>query len=94
MSSKNTSSSSSGNGGGREVTHSGTNSQGNHYRAYNDGGYSYRNTHPATGHSTGNYFNTGGNSDFYRPNAGYGQGAWSRNSGPNGTGEKNYYEKK
>jgi hypothetical protein len=34
-------------GNGKQVTNTGTNDQGNDYRAYNDGGYAYKNSEPS-----------------------------------------------
>merc|ERR1712095_149746 len=46
-------------GGGKQVTNTGTNSNGSNYRSYNDGGYAYSNP------SGSKYFNTGSGHGFY-----------------------------
>merc|ERR1711934_1285478 len=46
-------------GGGKQVTNSGTNSNGSSYRSYNDGGYTYSNP------SGSRYYNTGSGHGFY-----------------------------
>merc|ERR1711894_338849 len=46
-------------GGGKQVTNTGTNSNGSSYRSYNDGGYAYSNP------SGSRYYNTGSGHGFY-----------------------------
>merc|ERR1711963_95071 len=49
---------------GKQVTNTGTNSQGSGYRAYSDGGYAYSNP------SGSRYYNTGSGHGFYRSGSG------------------------
>merc|ERR1712051_111913 len=46
-------------GGEKQVTNTGTNSNGSSYRSYNDGGYAYSNP------SGSRYYNTGSGHGFY-----------------------------
>jgi len=50
----------SGSSGGRQVTYSGVNEQGDSYRCYSDGGYAYKNS------SGSSYYNTGSGHGFYK----------------------------
>ena len=73
----------------RECTNTGTNSQGNEYRAYSDGAYSYKN-YNSSGETSGRYYNTGSGHDFYNPSGASrsdGQQAWHGNQN---TGERTY----
>ena len=63
----------------RHATGSGTNSQGNTYTTYSDGGYRYHNSN-STG-TTGNYYNDGSGNGFYSNNAGYSSYTRSDGSG-------------
>merc|ERR1712133_84376 len=55
--------------GGKQVTYSGTNSQGSSYSSYSDGGYRYSN---ASGSS---YYNTGNGHSFYNSGPSGSQGS-------------------
>ena len=73
----------------RECTNTGTNSQGNEYRAYSDGAYAYKN-YDSAGDTSGRYYNTGSGHDFYNPSGASradGQQAWHGNQN---TGERTY----
>ena len=51
---------------GKEVSNTGTNSAGNNYTSYTDGGYYYTN-YNSSGDTTGRYYDTGSGHSFYTP---------------------------
>merc|ERR1712051_1167640 len=55
--------------GGKSTTNSGTNSGGNNYRAYSDGGYAYSNK-GSSGNTTSTYYDTGAGHSFYTSKSG------------------------
>merc|ERR1711953_994243 len=73
--------------GGREVSNTGTNNQGNDYRSYSDGAYSYRNTGNDGTTTSSTYYNTGSGYAFYESKT----GGYSYHENAH-TGERSYQE--